>query len=363
MKKILLISRDYPTSTSGAAIAIYNYVKRMTSFNFFLITTKFGGTKNLYKNVKISTIPRLKRYRYFNAMTFIILSFLRSLPKEFDCIIGHVLTGGSSAVLVKLFTGKPMVSIIYDIDFIEKHVKHYGKINKFFRKMILKTIFLMSDRIVVASNTTKNDILRIFGKHLERKIVVISIGVEVTPFKKLKKPKNRIILFVGGLYRKRGVEYLIEAFRVASKEIKNLELWIIGSKRKNYYSKLSELSKGLNVKFFGRVEDNIFRYYDVCEVLVAPDYHSAGGVSLPIIEASAMGKPVVVSDVFRDCVIQNKTGLVVPKQDSEKLAEALIKLLKDKKLRDRLGTQGKQYTKRFSWETSAKILEKTIQTL
>jgi glycosyltransferase involved in cell wall biosynthesis len=65
----------------------------------------------------------------------------------------------------------------------------------------------------------------------------------------------------------------------------------------------------------------------------------------PIIEASAMAKPVVASDIGgpRELVVPDETGLLIPPESPEKLAEAIISLLDNPELMIRMGEKGYQH--------------------
>ena len=69
-------------------------------------------------------------------------------------------------------------------------------------------------------------------------------------------------------------------------------------------------------------------------------------------ESSAMGVPVVASDVdgLRDTVIHEETGLRVPPSDPVALAEAIVRLLRDEELRVELGRAGREMVEReYDW--------------
>jgi glycosyltransferase involved in cell wall biosynthesis len=84
-------------------------------------------------------------------------------------------------------------------------------------------------------------------------------------------------------------------------------------------------------------------------VLVQPSPKEGWG--LTVVEAGACGTAVVAADSpgLRDSVRRDETGLLVPYGDDARLAEALIRVLEDRALRDRLSTAGRAWAARFSW--------------
>jgi glycosyltransferase involved in cell wall biosynthesis len=78
------------------------------------------------------------------------------------------------------------------------------------------------------------------------------------------------------------------------------------------------------------------------DVFVLPSYREGLGIS--IIEASATERPIVATDIrgCREAVDNNKTGILVPVKDSEKLAQAIIYLLRNPDIAREMGKQGRE---------------------
>ena len=364
MEKVLVVSKEYSVGFSGAGTYIYSIIKRTQKYKYIilanLIRSSFNNDMSKLENVKVKckSFTNVRYIRYVNTFLFMIYSFFSSLRMEFDYIVGNDLAGNIAALFIHFVKKKPLVSVIHNISYEGK--------TKFIRRSLLKMIFGSSSTIIVNGKKLEDDINKSFGHCYKQKIVKIYPGVEILPFEKIKKPKKNVILFVGAIYGyKKGEEYLIEAFAHVLKRVDS-ELWIVGAiVNKKFGMLLKDMVNKLGikkrVKFFGFV-DNVFSYYDVCDVFVLPSYSESETFGIPCIEASAMGKPVVATDVLErnGAVVDKKTGIVVPRKNSKKLAEAIIKLLKDEKLRIRLGKNGKIYTKKFSWSLSAKKFENVI---
>ncbi len=362
MKKVLVVSRGYSPFSGGAAVYIYSILRRTKKHKYLVLANLAKlSFKNYIKNPKNVKLEycHLPRIRYLNASLFVIYSFFSSLLKEFDCIVGNELVGSIAALFIHFVKRRPLVSIIHNVS--------YEGMLKFVRRSFLKMIFDSSSVIIVNGKKLEDDIYKSFGDCYKQKIIKILPGVEVLPFEKIELPKRHVVLFVGAIYgHKKGLEYIIEAFSEVLK-VFDSELWIVGSSKNNkFYNSLKNLAKRLkikeSVKFIGRVK-NVFSYYDVCDVFVLASYSESETFGIPCIEASAMGKPVVTTDICEKsgAMIDGKTGIVVPRKNSKKIAEAIIKLLKDKKLRIKLGKNGKMYTKKFSWNKSTKRLEDIIK--
>ena len=76
-------------------------------------------------------------------------------------------------------------------------------------------------------------------------------------------------------------------------------------------------------------------------------------------EAAACGKPVVGFDVpgVRDSVKNGETGILVPPEDVQAYADAIVRICQDEELRRRLGEAGRERAKRFTWDETARKQE------
>jgi glycosyltransferase involved in cell wall biosynthesis len=166
-----------------------------------------------------------------------------------------------------------------------------------------------------------------------------------------KAPRNtggKTILFVGRLDARKGVHFLMQAVPKVLKECPDAHFICIGSdtaKGAGNASVLAELKKSLAtdacgnaVTFIQHVPlDQLPAYYRSADICVLPSLYE--NAPMTAIEAMSCGKPVVASSAggTKEYVIDNRCGLIVPSADSDALAHALIKLLKDDKLLERLG--------------------------
>jgi len=154
---------------------------------------------------------------------------------------------------------------------------------------------------------------------------------------------NKVILYAGRLIERKGVEYLIQAFKSLIKEMNKAELWIVGDGPHN--KKLIDLVKqsGLmnKCKFFGwKSHDEIAIFLIACDVFVLPAYtHNKEGAEpwgLVINEALSASRPVIVTDAVgcsEDLVINGYNGYVVKEKDIDGLKNAIKDILiNDEKL-------------------------------
>jgi phosphatidylinositol alpha-mannosyltransferase len=190
---------------------------------------------------------------------------------------------------------------------------------------------------------------------------------DVSPIEKFRDGKLNI-LFVSRLEKRKGLNYLLEAFKQVKREVPNSRLIIVGpgTRLRRKYEKEVKRSGLKDVVFTGLISyEDLPRYYKTADVFCAP---ATGRESFGIIllEAMAAGKPVVASNIegYARVVAHNVEGLLVPPGDKEMLARALISLLTDESLRREMGARGRVKALDYSWERVAqRVLQYYIRVL
>ncbi|WP_371363032.1 Putative glycosyltransferase EpsD [Sporomusa rhizae] len=158
---------------------------------------------------------------------------------------------------------------------------------------------------------------------------------------------NKIIGFIGRLVREKGILDLIEAFVLILRKFPNAKLLIIGDNRAkdraNVVDEINNLvvSNNLqsNVIFTGHRTD-IKELLAIMNLYVLPSYRE--GMPRSIIEAMAMGKPVVATNIrgCREEVIDGKNGYLVSVGNPVEIAEAISKILEAEELALSMGKAG-----------------------
>lgn len=186
----------------------------------------------------------------------------------------------------------------------------------------------------------------------EEKIKIISNGVNIEGFLNIDKIKDDEKYFDIGIITRvvpiKDIKTLIFAYSIVKEVLENARLFIIGpvDEDEEYSLECINLVKTMNlldVYFTGSV--NIKDYIGKIDVLTLSSISE--GQPLALLESMAAGKAFVSTDVgsckelihgFGDDF--GPAGIVVPVMDYEEMAKALIKLAKDKKLRDDMGRNG-----------------------
>ncbi len=157
---------------------------------------------------------------------------------------------------------------------------------------------------------------------------VIPNGVNTSRFTPGRQ-REPLILFVGSLIERKGVRFLIEAFRQISNTLPDFKLVLIGEGPQEQMLRAQVSSAGLSerVHFLGQQpRAEVTRWMQRARLLVLPSLEEGMGVA--VVEALACGTPVVASavDGIVD-VVTPEVGLLVPPADAASLAEGIVQVL------------------------------------
>ena len=220
--------------------------------------------------------------------------------------------------------------------------------------------------VVAVSNYSAEKAAQLYGVE-EAKIRVVPNGVDPTRFKpvigsvalkrNLGLGNKQIVLFVGRIIPRKGLTYLIEAAKPIVKENANAAFVIVGNGplRKKLTSDLERFNLSKNFIFLGDVAETVLpALYNCADVFAFPSIQEGQGIAL--LEAQASGKPVVAFRVggVNEAVSDGNSGLLVERGSSDRLAEAILKLLSNPSLRQKMGEKGREFVQHnITWDICA----------
>ncbi|HAV43262.1 TPA: hypothetical protein DCX15_04530 [bacterium] len=189
-----------------------------------------------------------------------------------------------------------------------------------------------------------------------RRAYKISIGVDSKQFKPvsplLKSPHKKILMVFSSVQIKGCLDGIM-AFRLLKERFPELELVMFGNE--------PPPKVGFSITFFYQPsEEELAGIYSSSDIFISTSLEE--GFGLPQLEAMACGVPVITTDSkgVREYAIDGKTALIVPPQDPTKLAQAIIQLLEDDSLRERIAQAGFNKAQEFGWERAVGQLEEVF---
>ncbi len=246
----------------------------------------------------------------------------------------------------------------------------------FSTKLLVPQSLRKADKIIAVSDSTRRDLKNIFNipakkmKVIHEGSVIKKIPIKNKRFDSISKFKlgSKYILFVGTLEPRKNVVTLIRAYKKLldqGSKFSNYQLVLAGHKgfkNSEVFDEIKELKLKKNVKYLGYVTHN--QKLDLMKkasCFVFPSEYE--GFGLPVLEAMAIGTPVITSNVSSLPEIAGKAALLVNPTREQEIANALKKLLGDSKLQKRLSQRGLKRAKEFSWEQCAKETIKVYESV
>ena len=205
-------------------------------------------------------------------------------------------------------------------------------------------------RVISVSNYTKTELVQ-RGIDSEKIFPIynlppISKGAETHSS---EQPDSNVHLLAPGFIASfKGFSVLVNAMKEVTQQNKNVHLTITGDgpQRKTLEKMTEKFGITPYVKFAGNISfSDLFQFYSRSDIVVLPSIYPEpfGRVAL---EAMFFGKPVVASKVggIPEIIEDQKTGLLVPPNDSGKLAKGILNLVRDPQLRQFMGQSGQEVT-------------------
>lgn len=198
-----------------------------------------------------------------------------------------------------------------------------------------------------------------------------NVKVDVKSYKKNLglSADSKVICFIGRLVKEKGILDLLEAFKYLIKDFSNLYLLIIGD------SSLDERDKKTKQKIKSYLDDiklrdkiiftgfrnDIPELLKISDIFVLPSYRE--GMPRSIIEAMAMGKPIVATNIrgCREEIVNGETGFLVNVNSPKEIYEAIKKLIVDNELIVHMGAKGRQRV--IELYDEEKVLEKQVNVI
>lgn len=238
---------------------------------------------------------------------------------------------------------------------------YFGPIQSKLFILLEKWASLITDKIVTLTDREKRDHL-VHKISKERKFSVIFSGVDLRKFKEISLHKklelkqklgiperSQIVGTVGRLVPIKGHEYFIKAARYILLKHPQTHFLIIGdgSLREDLETKAQKLGVDKNLLFLGWRED-VDVILSLFDIFVLSSLNE--GMGRVLVEAMALGKPIVASDVggIPDLVIHNKNGLLVRPKKSKELADSIQILMENEKKRKEMGNEGMGIVSKYS---------------
>jgi len=358
----------------GAELAAYylalEMAKRGNEVNIFTTSINSKDSFEEYEGVTVHRYGTKLRIEKGNIAYGL---FTKPLNHDADIVHAHFSTPPGEIAALRYTKRKKVPFILtYHGDWQESFGGFARRMALFFyNKYLLDKVLSRAD-IIISPSEFYIDESRFLGEYRD-KIVAIPNGINVEDFdiplskeecrRRLGLPADKnIILFVGNLTPYKGPDVLVKAMPMITEKVPDAELVFVGSGKMR--ADIEKLSKKLGVenyvKFAGFVKESLKPlYYKAADVFCLPSTMNTEVFPIVLLEASAAGLSMVVSDLdtFK-CIIEDRyNGLFTKRNDEVNLANALIYLLNNDEVREKMGKNARKKVENYSWDKIAKITE------
>ncbi len=346
-----LAQRGYRTAVfSLTAEEVYHYPPEL-------------GIEVISAGIPLSAIrtkgSQLTKLRYLKTVSLLKRTIARLEPD-----IVHAHRAPSYGLLGVLSGFRPLITSVWGEDifsFPEKSPLHRWELSY----VLARGGTILSTSRVMADETRR---------YTDKEVQVTPFGIDLETFRPFeasagqidaKFRENDIIVgTVKTLEARYGVDYLVRAFARLMERRPELPLKLLvvggGSQHEELQRLAAELVLEERTVFTGRVPfAKIPRYHNMLDVAVFASVTDSESFGVAVIEASACERPVVVSDVggLPEVVADGETGIIVPRRDAERTAEAVERLVDDPVLREKMGKAGRSRVKElYDWERNVDLM-------
>jgi len=355
--KVLLFTIEYPPFKGGVANYYENIKKYWPEENKFFVLDNNNG--DLIKNVVWPKwLPAI----------FCLWQYIRKYKIDY-VLVGHILPLGTVTYFLSKIVKFKYSVILHGMDFAfaTKSAR---------KKNITRKILDNSEYIICGNSYLASMVKDFMGEDYSHKIKIVNPGIDVSEEVDLElvdKIKEKyhlkdktIILSLGRLVKRKGVDKVLEAMPEVLRTFPDLYYVIVGDGPDKIY--LKEKAKGIkNVIFTKATDEEKWSWMKACDIFIMPSRNIGGdfeGFGIVYLEANLMGKPVIAgnSGGVSDAVAGAVSGVLVDGENSERIAGAIINLASNKELREKLGEQGrKRAINDFNWKNQIDKIHKLIK--
>jgi glycogen(starch) synthase len=345
--------------------------------------TVYSGTKAGFKEPAtidgVSFVPCYSTDRIFPLDNWF---FNRSIAKkagaiDADVYEAHATSGiGLLKALNNQGIKKPFVHTIHGVladEYEQARENRYqsfrGRIANYFMHQLAKLEEETAKKATLIVTISKYSLEKIQKYYAvdEAKVRIVPNGVDPEKFKPFEDQaavkrqfgleNEPCVLFVGSLIPRKGLPFLVETAKKIVKEYRETKFLIVGEGplRNQLLKKLEVANLSGNFTFLGNVKEDVLpAVYNCADVFALPSIQEGQGIVL--LEAQASAKPIVAFEVggVNEAVCNGETGVLVKRGSTDKFADAVMKLLSDKALREKMGANGRRFVaENFTWDICA----------
>ena len=381
MKRILYT--EYSSGFGGSSGVLYDFLKNLNRNNYqpLVLVTRDGDNFDKIRELEIevikakATVIGRSTYRGMGTMAAVCIDLvvhlvpnilkIQAVIRQRKIDLVHIINNIKNCIdiiLAAYFMGVPCVCHV-------RETRSSGPLDRIFGRFV--------KYIIVLNNTSYIGLNKIVGSN---KISIIHDGIDLDVAinkENVLKIKDEFNLdhvycvgFLGRLVESKGVDVLIQSAALVKNRYKNIKFLIIGNdpdqKYIYYYELLKKMVDELGLQkevVFAGWQSNKFDFIGAIDVLVQPSSYPEG-FGLTCVEAMAVGKPVIATDVpgLNDIIDNGTTGCLIASRNPQAMAQAIINFIENPSLAQRIANTGREsVNRRFNIQGNVREIEKIYQ--
>ncbi|MBI2627911.1 MAG: glycosyltransferase family 4 protein [Candidatus Niyogibacteria bacterium] len=375
--KILLATPLYPPEIGGPATYTKELAEQLKNKHHLKIVAYAGKNPQLIDGVELIFIDKFKPL-FYRLFLFFLAIFKHS--KDADVIyVQNALAAGLPAVLAAKLRQKPVVlKFVGDEAWERAYAAEKTKKNLtdflqnpdggFKSRLYLKIQKFVLKRIVILTTPSKylgEEIIKAYALPQSSFLVNYNAAKQKNDYYEEDKlfaveKKKHQLLTTARLVSWKGIDGIIEAVSILKNKIPDLKLVIAGDgpEMDNFKKKAKDCQADKMVNFIGRVSQTQTRYLRrESEIYILNSVYE--GLPHTVLSSFSAGIPVIATNIpgTDEAVYDGVTGLLVPPNNPQKLAETIEKLLGNKELQNKLITGAEKILQeKFSWDAHLNTL-------
>lgn len=401
--KIVIASDAYFPMTNGVAVFAHNLAEGLAKrgHEVLAIYPSFDGRKHKKKDRKtkvtnvclksmrfpfypdqIEKIPEEKRVLYKNGLHVAINPYIqmKKVLESFQPDVIHLQTPGPVGIAARTYANKHNIPLVSTGHSYPDNFTGQFKILKPVKKPVdavvksyMNSFLKHSEYATMPTEMAIEDLVPKNRKRFKVPVEALSNGVDLSQFtpgeptlKVLKKykidPSRPRVIYVGRVDPEKSIEIVVDAFFKSLEKVPNAEMLVVGDGTDK--GRLEKKVKGQenNIRFLGKImPPELQEVYRTGSVFATASETETQGIVL--IEAAATGLPLIAVDAgaIREICQNKKNGFLCQPKDVEKIAEAMVKLLTDKKLREKYSENSLEISKKHDLNVTLKRFEEIYQ--
>jgi glycosyltransferase involved in cell wall biosynthesis len=264
--------------------------------------------------------------------------------------------------VLPLLSRKRMAVTIYDMTF-QLFPSVHERFKRYYFPLMISAAVAKANRVIAISETTRNDLYHLLPNSMGKTEVTplaprafpsSVTGTGSAPVFEILKASSGYVICLGTLEPRKNLMRLLEAWRdIDQVDRSGIKLVVVGVRGWMMDQVISNLSEeDASVVFTGFLEDDDLNLlFSGALALAYPSLYE--GFGLPVLEAMSHGVPVLTGNTGATLEIAGDAALFVDATDVSAIKSALLSLLTDVSLRQRLSQLGRAHAAHFTWENTA----------